>query len=250
MQGMLLILVEKGSCELEINLKRIVLLERSTFVAFDNKVIRIISMSPDFKPYCVTCSRGAVEELMPYVDDSFRIMLLAKQTPSVQWEPERFGRLKQSYDLLRLKIQTTKDNKFYSLIVRNLLLSMSMECVGYMMDSMEESKASSRKEALFNAFVLKVEKHHKDEHSVKFYADELFVTSKYLSAVTDELSGKGAKQWIDEYIALDAKVLLRSTQKDIQEISNELNFPDLSFFGKFFKRMVGESPRSYRTKRD
>lgn len=109
---------------------------------------------------------------------------------------------------------------------------------------------SGRKDALFNAFISKVEKHHREEHGVKFYADELFVTPKYLSAVVDEASSKGAKQWIDEYVALDAKVLLRTTQKDIQEISEELNFPDMSFFGKFFKRIVGVSPKTFRTQRD
>lgn len=64
------------------------------------------------------------------------------------------------------------------------------------------------------------------------------------------MSGKGAKQWIDEYMPLDAKVLLQSSQKDIQEISNELNFIDVGFFGKFFKRMTGMTPKAFREKKE
>ena len=96
----------------------------------------------------------------------------------------------------------------------------------------------------------KVEENHRENHSVKYYADELFITPKYLSTVVEEMSGKGAKQWIDEYIALDAKVLLQSSQKDIQEISNELNFIDVGFFGKFFKRMTGMTPKAFREKKE
>ncbi|MBR4681089.1 MAG: AraC family transcriptional regulator, partial [Fibrobacter sp.] len=107
-----------------------------------------------------------------------------------------------------------------------------------------------RKKALFNAFLQKVEEEHRENHSVKHYADELFVTPKYLSTVVEEMSGKSAKQWINEYIALDAKVLLQSTQKDIQEISNDLNFIDVSFFGKFFKRMTGMTPKAFREKKE
>lgn len=250
MQGVVLLLVEKGSCELEVNLNRVVLSERCVFMMFTDQVARVVSMSHDFKPLCVACSRDAVEEFMTHVEDSFRILLAAKQTPCIQWEPEKFEQVKQTYELLRLKIQTASENKYYYIIIRNVLLALAAECVGAIMEHMAEIKSSSRKDTLFNAFILNVEKHHKQEHSVKFYADELFVTPKYLSAVIDELSGKGAKQWIDEYIALDAKVLLRSTKKDVQEISDELNFPDMSFFGKFFKRMVGESPKAYRMKRD
>lgn len=250
LHGMVLVLVENGSCDLEVNLGRVHLSKGSVYMCFMGQMTRMISMSDDFKPLCVACSQNMVEDLMTHMEDSFRLMLMAKQVPYAQWETEKFDRLKRSFEYLKSKIQQDKNNKFYYQVVKNTLLALSFECFGYMLENMTTQVASSRKEALFNAFIMNVEKNHKKEHSVKFYADQLFVTAKYLSAVTDELSGKGAKQWIDEYVALDAKVLLRSTQMDIQEISKELNFPDMSFFGKFFKRMVGLSPKAYRIRRD
>ncbi len=83
---------------------------------------------------------------------------------------------------------------------------------------------------------------------MSFYADKLFVTSKHLSAVLKEISDKTAGEWIDQRVILEAKLLLRSTGLNIQEISAKLNFANQSFFGKYFKHLTGMSPRDYRTK--
>ncbi len=81
-----------------------------------------------------------------------------------------------------------------------------------------------------------------------FYAGKLFVTPKHLSAVLKEVSDKTAGEWIDQRVILEAKVLLRSTGLNIQEISAMLNFANQSFFGKYFRHLTGMSPRDYRSK--
>lgn len=60
---------------------------------------------------------------------------------------------------------------------------------------------------------------------------------------------KSAAEWIDDYVILEAKALLRSTNLTIQQISYELNFPSQSFFGKYFKRLTGMSPKEYKENR-
>ena len=162
----------------------------------------------------------------------------------------RFWTIKKSFRHIQEKIKVTKDNRYHYQIIKNLVISTAFECLDILTEKCIEPQGSNRKKALFNAFLQKVEEEHREHHSVKHYADELFVTPKYLSTVVEEMSGKGAKQWIDEYIALDAKVLLQSSQKDIQEISNELNFIDVGFFGKFFKRMTGMTPKAFREKKE
>ena len=83
---------------------------------------------------------------------------------------------------------------------------------------------------------------------MNFYADKLFVTPKHLSAVLKEISGRTAGEWIDHRVILEAKMLLRTTGMNIQEISLALNFSNQSFFGKYFKHLTGISPRDYRSK--
>jgi AraC-like DNA-binding protein len=64
--------------------------------------------------------------------------------------------------------------------------------------------------------------------------------------VIKEASGTTANDWIDRYVVLEAKALLKSTGMTIQQISEELNFSSQSFFGKYFKRRTGMSPSEYK----
>ena len=68
------------------------------------------------------------------------------------------------------------------------------------------------------------------------------------STIIKRVSRKTAAEWIDDYVTLEAKALLKSTNLTIQQISDELNFPSQSFFGKYFKRITGLSPKEYREK--
>ena len=70
--------------------------------------------------------------------------------------------------------------------------------------------------------------------------------SSDLSNVIKELTGKSASQWIDDYVVLEAKTLLKSTNLTILQISEELHFANQSFFGKYFKQHTGLSPMRYR----
>ena len=95
-------------------------------------------------------------------------------------------------------------------------------------------------------FLRTVQLHYKKERKVLFYADKLHLSAGYLSTVIKNISGKTAAEWIDDYVMLEAKTLLKSTNLTIQQISDNLNFPSQSFFGKYFKRQAGVSPKEYK----
>ena len=86
------------------------------------------------------------------------------------------------------------------------------------------------------------------DRSVSTYAERLCITPKYLSAVCKEFTGKPASDLIDKYVIKDILYLLKKTNKSIKEICNELEFPNISFFGKYVKRTIGMSPKLYREK--
>lgn len=112
----------------------------------------------------------------------------------------------------------------------------------------EESRSKyshTRQEEIFQRFIGEVEKHYRKERSVKFYADLLCIFPKYLSTVIYKISQQLAGEWIDAYVILEAKTLLKSGRLTIQQISEQLNFSNQSFFGKFFKRCAGMSPKEY-----
>jgi AraC family transcriptional activator of pobA len=89
---------------------------------------------------------------------------------------------------------------------------------------------------------------YKKERGVNFYARKLCITPKHLSWAVKEVSGKTAGTWIDEAVILEAKTLLKSSDMNIQQISEELNFANQSFFGKYFKHYTGMSPKEYKKK--
>ena len=110
----------------------------------------------------------------------------------------------------------------------------------------EAAKPLKREEILFKEFIRLVSEHHRKERRVDFYAERLFLSPKHFSTVIKKVSGKTAGQWIDEYVILEAKTLLKYSAMSIQEIAYYMNFPNPSFFGKYFKQYVGLSPREFR----
>ena len=100
----------------------------------------------------------------------------------------------------------------------------------------------------FDKFLRLLEENYKQHHSIKFYSDKMNLSPKYLSLLIKKVSGKLATEWIDEYVILEAKNLIKYSSMSIQEISYALNFANQSFFGKYFKRHTGLSPKAYRIK--
>ncbi len=112
----------------------------------------------------------------------------------------------------------------------------------------EERPASNRQKRVFETFVELVEKHHNKERTMGFYADKLCITPKYLSQIVKNVSGYSAPDIINRYVILEAKHLLRHTDLSVKEIADQLNFPNQSFFHKYFKAHTGCTPISYRQK--
>lgn len=106
--------------------------------------------------------------------------------------------------------------------------------------------AKSRRKMFFEQFMALLDQHHCSERALKFYADKLYITPKYLSAVIKEVSGRSAAEWVDDFVVLEAKTLLKFSDLSIQEIAYRLNFSTQSFFGKYFKHQTGMSPSEYK----
>ncbi|MDR1763503.1 MAG: helix-turn-helix domain-containing protein [Dysgonamonadaceae bacterium] len=106
----------------------------------------------------------------------------------------------------------------------------------------------TKHDELVGEFLQLAERHFKSERQVGFYAEKLCLTPEYLSQIIKTATGKSANEWIDDYVILEAKALLKSSKLSIQQIADELHFADQSVFGKYFKRMEGVSPKEYRGK--
>ena len=109
-----------------------------------------------------------------------------------------------------------------------------------------DSPMHNRAEEYFKQFTELLGEHYKHERSVGFYARQLCITPKYLTTLIKRISGQSVSEWIDNYVILEAKTLLKYSTMSIQEIAYYLNFPNQSFFGSYFKRNTGMSPSQYK----
>ena len=120
----------------------------------------------------------------------------------------------------------------------------------YLTEHLEvDSPIHNRAEEYFRQFTELLGEHYKHERSVRFYARQLCITPKYLTTLIKRISGKSVSEWIDNYVILEAKTLLKYSNMSVQEIAYYLNFPNQSFFGSYFKRNAGMSPSQYKAKK-
>ncbi len=105
---------------------------------------------------------------------------------------------------------------------------------------------SSRRDEIVASFLDCVNANYREHRELGFYADQLSLSLKYMSQVIYEQTGRHPSQWIKDYVILDAKTMLRSGRYTVQQVAEELHFPNQSFFGKYFKEAVGVSPKKWK----
>lgn len=110
----------------------------------------------------------------------------------------------------------------------------------------ESERLLNKGERIYKELNQLVMRYFETEKRVTFYAEKMGITPQHLSSTVRKVSGKTVSDVISEVVITDAKSKLKSTTMSIQEISDSLNFPNASFFGKYFKRYTNLSPKEYR----
>lgn len=134
------------------------------------------------------------------------------------------------------------------LIIRSYIFALIFEIDAYYGQRISDTPPSQEVDPLFTKFKQLLKHHYIKEHRLDFYARQLHLTPKSLSAAIKKQSGKPAGKWIDDAIALEAKVLLQNKVLTVSQVSDMLNFSEQSVFGKFFRANTGMSPVEYRKK--
>jgi len=149
--------------------------------------------------------------------------------------------------LLRMKMQS--DNKLFR---KEILQSIVKAAIYELLSILGKDNSGlccgliKQREVLFRNFIILLTGQKVKARNISWYADRLCVSSKYLSSVCKAVSGKTAFEWINDYMLGDIRRLLRNSSKSIKEIASYLEFPSLSFFGKYVKSHTGMSPTEYR----
>ena len=131
--------------------------------------------------------------------------------------------------------------------VSSLVAAMMYHYDGIYRQHIDLLKANrTREQTIFDRFIYLVNQYATREHRISFYADKMCLTERYLGTVIRQASGSTAKEWIDSALIAHIKIELKHSDKSIAQISDEMNFPNPSFFSKYFKRETSMSPGEYR----
>ena len=158
-----------------------------------------------------------------------------------------FATIYSYYELMREKLCDDTfplKEKFLPICLRLLSFELFHQ-VTKNIEAQEREEKPSRQEQIFNMFLECLNNNYKKERSLTFYANQLCLSPKHMSRCIVSFSGRPATEWIRNLVILEAKVLLRTRKYTIQQICYMLNFPNASFFGKYFKEAVGISPKQY-----
>ena len=236
----------KGTTDGIINLKRYTTNKPCFITILPGQIMEYKYISEDFSGLIIVMSQKFTDSLMPDAHERLPLSLSVRDNPVIPLNEESLEGMIQYFDMLKRMAQE-KDHPYRLEVARHLTLAFFY---GGSVDFHEliDHRKKTHHEALVDKFLNLVQTHYKDERELDFYADKLCLTPKHLSKVIKGTGGKSANDLIDERVALEAKALLKSTNMTIQQISDELNFPSQSFFGKYFKRVTGMSPKEYKAK--
>lgn len=236
----------QGSAHMEINLKEYDVPANTLITLMPDHILHGYKHSPDFKGLFIAVTNRCVDELLPDIHTALPVIMSFRSSPVVTLTDDEADIYKEMHaflwQIIRSNVGIYKRKVVNGLLQSLLYVTLSVYKSRYKYATMKRS----RNEEIFFNFLTILEHDFRESRSVQYYADKLCITPKHLSTVVKTVSGKTAGMWIDGYVILAAKVMLRSSAHTIQEISVELNFPNQSFFGKFFKQHVSVSPREYR----
>lgn len=239
----------EGNAELEINLRRFSISKNSIIIAQSRQIVQAVQKN-NVKCLAFVVSPDYMEKVAPLKEKLMSLFLRVANNPCFKVEDNEMREMKEFYDLL-LKWINMNDNPNKSEIVHGLAYSILFYLGSLITKYISfETRKASRKEEILKDFLSLLNDNYYKEKSVAFYAERLFINPKHLTNVVREMTGRTAGKWIDEYVILEAKMLLKNTNLTVCQIAQKLNFANQSFFGKYFKQHVGVSPAVYRNSAD
>ncbi len=216
------------------------------FFVSERHIIDNYHASNNFECLCIMVSTTFYHDFVQNVKNVSSLLLFSMNNPVVKLTAFEIKTYTAYYQTLREKIVNT-GHPYRTNLVKALLLAMFYDMSGviYRVEK-QRHKTPPRIESFFAAFIRELEQNYKMERRVSWYAERIGITPKYLSEVVKMVSKRTPTEWIDNYVVLEIRVLLKNTSKSIKEISDELHFPNQSFMGKYFKDHTGLSPMQFR----
>ena len=239
----------EGETSVSFNLHEFRLKKDSMFI-FTPKNILQVNSQQYFKADVIAISPDFMRRINIDIKNMMPLFLKFVENPTLALTPEESRSMRGMS--AQIERETRGPETHFSFDIVSGLIAATIYKVGdimyhYLAEHPEgQNNSHNRAEEYFKQFTHLLGEHFREERSVGFYARQLCITPKYLTTLIKRISGQSVSEWIDNYVILEAKTLLKYSTMSIQEIAYYLNFPNQSFFGSYFKRNTGMSPSQYK----
>ncbi|HJG77656.1 AraC family transcriptional regulator [Phocaeicola barnesiae] len=240
------VLCIEGTVEATLNLNKIQVYPHSLVTLPPGSIFQVNSIEGELKIYILGFSSQYIEENQHshfLLDTMYHT--LGKPVCSLN---EKGVQIAESYFKLMIDLYENLPDKAKKEVAFNLYSDIH-KGISLLYQSISNERANlSKSEMICRNFGQLVIQHYQNNRNVSWYAEKLGISHAHLCTIVKQITGHTCVEIIASMVIMDAKSQLKSTNLSIQEISDSLNFANMSFFGKYFKRNVGMSPLEYRNK--
>ena len=244
----------RGGIDVEVNLTQYSLKKDILLISLPGSIMRVVTSlskgTAEGRFLVFAISRGFLSDLNVDLKGASEGHMFFASTPCVRLGSEEKLFLKKYLDIVREIMDSDMPGKKGAI---GALFSSAFYVLSGLSFKTHEPEANEhmsssqiRQKTLFENFMAIVAEYHSSERGMYFYADHLGLTPKYLSKLVKQYSGRSAPEWIDSFVILEAKNMLKYTGLSIKEIVYKLHFPNTSVFYRFFKSHTGMTPTEYR----
>jgi len=247
----LVIFCTDGEVDVRIAFEQYKVTENSVCVVTPRTVVEVLSVSQNF--HCITL---AFDKDFVSVDQSTTLELLQlfkyiQRCPCNTLSGTYASRYRETF-LEAVKTANWLDNPLRHKMIQSYIYLLFCCLYPALVEKGNESfidESVTHQRRIYFKFMEMVQMECREHRTVAYYAERLELTPKYISKIIQTESGQSAMVWIDNYVMLEAKALLKQGNMQVREVAEKMSFPDQSSFGKFFHRMTGMSPKEYREKK-
>ena len=247
-EDVIFVMMVGGECRMMVNMEEVTVRKGQVLGIMPNSVFMARWASDDMRFCCFSMASDLYDSILKTVglyislpERYARFTIVDCDEKSVESSLEMYAIMKR--ELLGEDYPTKK------MVMERYCEILLLKCI-YRLDTHQPSEQPElvvpRRVQIYRDFLSLLEQHFLRERNLAFYASQLCLTPKYLSTVVREVSGKHGAQWIDEYVTMEAKAMLRQGRYNIKQVSDALHFSSQSMFGRFFKKMPGYTPKEYK----
>ena len=210
-----------------------------------NVMVTDLMVSPDFDLKAMFFTNRILQSFLREKMSIWNDVVYIRRLYIVSLEDEDMQFYTNFYEMLSMCFDRRLNHPFRTDVIQSLLRAAILGLCGALKERVLTSEMPLDTTSSTNHFQRFLDLLHSTpmkHRTVEWYATELCITPKYLSALCKKHSGRTANEWITEHVLEDIRYYLKQTDYSIKQICNMMGFPNPSFFGRYVKEHFGMTP--------